>query len=71
MEFIGYSVVTLAAFFAVFGKGSINPGLAGLAVSLNLTLPLASLSLPLLFHFIVTIIDVLFAQPYGSAEHGR
>jgi len=38
LEFIGYSVVTLAALFAVFGKGTINPGLAGLAMSYSLSL---------------------------------
>jgi len=38
LEFIGYTVVTLAALFSVLGRGSVNPGLAGLAMSYSLSL---------------------------------
>ncbi|KPM09730.1 ABC transporter-like protein 15 [Sarcoptes scabiei] len=38
LEFISYSVVFLAAFFAVYSKGSISPGLAGLAISYSLNI---------------------------------
>ena len=38
LEFIGTCVVTIASFFAVFQRGTINAGLAGLSISYALQL---------------------------------
>jgi len=38
LEFLGYCIVFLAAVFAVISRGSISPGIAGLALSYSLNL---------------------------------
>ena len=39
LEFLGYSIVFLAAIFAVFNRDKLNPGVAGISITyaLNIT----------------------------------
>lgn len=38
LEFFGYSIVFLAALFAILSRGTLSPGLAGLAISYSLNI---------------------------------
>jgi ABC-type multidrug transport system fused ATPase/permease subunit len=38
LEFLGYSIVLLAAIFAVISRNSLSPGIAGLAISYSLNI---------------------------------
>jgi ABC-type multidrug transport system fused ATPase/permease subunit len=38
LEFLGYSIVFLSAIFAVISRGSLSPGIAGLAISYSLSI---------------------------------